>query len=332
MLDGDAVNINPRWSGYSCCHAQGSPQPCMLVPARWHWGSRLCRQRKGRESPNRGRNHLSSSAKAHRGWAGHCWLAAGSALGHPWPWLNWETPWLCPASGLCAMSWCWSIGGGTVVASRWRRHGGHVCHPGLGCARVSHPAVPWEVLPDGGRPCEVWPRGLTVPSHAAVPGGKFPISLGSQKSGEVSALALLSQLTLPSCLSLQNWHSGLSAGGVELDREWAALRARSCRAELGSRQHRRPLQPFSWPLSQLSCLHRRIAPAGCGLLQRRLFRQRCWSCGLPDTGQLGDVNLRCIPIPLPQSLPLKSRDGAPWPPAVARGHCAVGCHRGVLRG
>lgn len=64
------------------------------------------------------------------------------------------------------------------------------------------PAPPWslsfpaarEVLPDGGTPCKVGLRGLAVPSHAAVLGGKFPILPASQKSGEVSSLALLSQL------------------------------------------------------------------------------------------------------------------------------------------
>lgn len=69
------------------------------------------------------------------------------------------------------------------------------------------PAPPWslsfpaarEVLPDGGTPCKVGLRGLAVPSHAAVLGGKFPILPASQKSGEVSSLALLSQLmTFPS--------------------------------------------------------------------------------------------------------------------------------------
>lgn len=68
----------------------------------------------------------------------------------------------------------------------------------------SWPCVPAarEVLPDGGTPCKAWPRGLAVPSHAAVLGGKFPTLPASQKPGEISSLALLSQLTRLSQLRL----------------------------------------------------------------------------------------------------------------------------------
>lgn len=85
------------------------------------------------------------------------------------------------------------------VAGRWQWDG---CHHVILARAASRVPAAQEVLPDGGRPCKVWLRGLAVPSHAAVLGGKFPILPASQKSGEVSSLALLSQLTRLSWISL----------------------------------------------------------------------------------------------------------------------------------
>ena len=119
-------------------------------------------------------------------WAGCHWMAAGSSLGHLWLWLSWENPWLCPTSSLCARSQCWGGGGAVVAAAQWWWRGGHPRCPCLGCSGGSHPLHPGRGCQDGGRLCEVWPRGLIMPPRAAVPGGKFPILPDSQKSGGFS--------------------------------------------------------------------------------------------------------------------------------------------------
>lgn len=198
------------------------------IPLPGHWGS----WRKGREFLTVAKPLVSGATKGHGGRAGCCWLAASSSLGHLGPRPSREAPWLCPASGLCEGA------AGGAVAVGWLPS----CHPGPrrhGGSRV--PAAP-EVLPDGGTPCKVRLRGLAVPSHAAVLGGKFPILPASQKSGEVSSLALLSQLTVFPSSACDPGVRGL------VPVVWGETEGVQPSGP-GCVEPAMELQPFSWPLS-----------------------------------------------------------------------------------
>ena len=318
------MNINPGWNGYSCCRASGSPQPPILVPLRRHWGSRLCQRTKGRESPDRGRNCLSSSAKARRGQAGRRWLAAGSALGRPGPWPSRETP---GCARLPAFVRGAGAGAGAVAAARWPSVSpwSGLCwrlapfpHPRRCCrmerdrarsGRGDSPSPPTQPCREGNFQCCRVPRsqGRFQPWLCCLGSCFLPGSAG--KPG-----------TRGSALAAQGETEGgqpFGPGPAEQSRARASTGGRSSPSPGPSPSR----AIFTGELHRRAAGCRRVACAGSAARAAGRLRQ----------ASSVTISPCCFPVALPQSLPPKSLNGALRPSAVVRGHCAMGCHRGVLR-
>lgn len=123
------------------------------------------------------------------GWAPLA--AASSSLGHSGPQRSQEPPWLGPASCLCE----------GAVAGRWQWDG---CHRVI-LARAMEPRVslrPERCCRMAGHHASSGRMESPSPPTQLCWEGNFRLLPASQQSGEVSSLALLSQLTRLSQLSL----------------------------------------------------------------------------------------------------------------------------------